>query len=376
MSRNLQMRRAEISPEKWLYKTQQNTRSASSGIERVEYDSEDEEELVGDAVLMGSVISVSAEVCGITNEVASLRRGTKQLLILLIVLGAVPVPTEQEIEPIFRAATVPLSYNRGHRPALEMHIVDRARELIANGTLLDVTAPDLERFLTAAWAARTVTQSSCSECRTIVADGRLLVLQLWSSRIQPPLQDSCRNFHVLCMGDLGCGVIIQACKDCPLQETATSTHDQVLFRVGTEEEAANYEAERIARGAISVQVLLSAGSRLSLGHALCFPQRRLLQGTMTLHQRFGVIYMVVLSVLSVAETGHSILEIEAVRNGIAYAVATAVWRTQAHFRKFTMFLLENLALLLQIVKAGVTRAVQRTIAKNGSWKTSKERVIS
>ncbi|KAI8814489.1 hypothetical protein BJ742DRAFT_892171 [Cladochytrium replicatum] len=40
-----------------------------------------------------------------------------------------------------------------------------------------------------------------------------------------------------------------------------------------------------------------------------------------------------------------------------------VWRTQAQFSKFTVFLLANLASLLQMVEAGVARAVQRTITK-------------
>ncbi|KAI8802958.1 hypothetical protein BJ742DRAFT_743353 [Cladochytrium replicatum] len=101
MSRNLQMQHVETSRKMWFYKTQRNTRSASSGIERF------------------------------------------------------PVATEQENEAIFRAASVPLSYNRGHGAALKM--LDQARVLIAHDVMFDVTAPELEQFLTTAWAACTVT---------------------------------------------------------------------------------------------------------------------------------------------------------------------------------------------------------------------------
>ncbi|KAI8801995.1 hypothetical protein BJ742DRAFT_912901 [Cladochytrium replicatum] len=289
MSRKLRMQRAEISLGKWFYKTQRNT---------------------GEQFL---------------------------------------VATEQENGAIFRAASIPLSYNRGH-------------------------APDLEQFLTAAWAARTVTRR-----------------------------------------------VATACKDRLLQEIATGTHEQLLFRVGTEEQAANYEAERITRGAISVNndfapnvwgdpndvwcskcwdvghfrdgCTVTGGSLppdFTLGNILALKAELMLLNILedlppnpplfqnpTLRAQITEQEATVQGLHTELATlrGHANEvfaaihpEIEAVRNGIADAVATAVqsetqkiledarngreeqerylnevWRTQTQFSKFSIFQLANLA---------------------------------
>ncbi|KAI8800648.1 hypothetical protein BJ742DRAFT_745114 [Cladochytrium replicatum] len=367
----------EMFRENWYYKTQRNTGSASSGIERVEYDSEGEEELVGDAVLMGRVISVSAQLCGITNE--------------------------------------------------------------------NITAPDLEHFLTAAWAARTVTP------KVAAAAGP------WFCSCGVP--GSSHPFKTLA----GTSILFFVTE---IWGDQTGTHERVLFRVGMEEQAADYKAERIACGAMSVQVPFSVGTAACATGTETIPRNndfapkvwgdpndawcskcRVLDtleiNAINRAQHFGDEMSDPAGYMDIEDRGRNVtwagiargkrgardgrvesgslqqqvvkmaamaletsmqcvgeleklraqiteqeataqrlrielatlrshaneefaaicLEIEAVRSGIADAFATAVWRTKAQFSKFTMFLLANLASLLQMVEAGVTRAVQRTIAE-------------